>query len=315
MQLSSHVKMLVDQREANIDQHMIKDRDTIMQKLRQAIARAQEQLHEEELQYENEVNWRELIERVEKCVTSESKRAEHRNQRVQLLQQHREQLANSTTLLDKLDSKRTELDTIKQKLDTLEQEVEKRTMEVRNLKNKLTMISKGSSEQKQVVMTELENAKKRRDQCKISVKQLRQELMRNSRTNDSLPEYELYAISANEVAIVTSPVSNAEFTIKDYVVERELMSGAQAKVFLCRSTNKDNAHVVVKVYQVYSVTDAEAGIKEVIYFFEGSNDQFIVPLRTIAWTQEHCEDFRLLLFEARQTGIMFLYRNAVLYRW
>jgi NIMA (never in mitosis gene a)-related kinase len=106
-------------------------------------------------------------------------------------------------------------------------------------------------------MKQLAQLKKKRSQTSLQIEQLKQELVQKSREEGSLPEYEL------KVGILKNvkPASpNAEFMIKDYVVERELSGGAQAKVYLCRSKNGE--HVVIKVYQVNSLSDAEPGIKE-----------------------------------------------------
>jgi hypothetical protein len=117
-----------------------------------------------------------------------------------------------------------------------------------------------------LLMNQLDQLKNKRNQANLHIEQLKLKLIQKSQEKGSLPEYELTAAAIKSVIPSQTLSPTAELMIKDYVVERELMAGAQAKVFLRRSVNKDNTHVVVKVYQVYSVTDTEAGIKEVLLF-------------------------------------------------
>jgi hypothetical protein len=264
-ELANHVKALVKENKGDdASINIIQERDKIMEQFRGEVEKTLSIVSEEILQHEKESEWGKLIRRVDQYVQREAVRANNRIKRIQELEKCREHLTkHMITVLNVFDSKRKELEKIKQDLDIVEQDVRQRVIEVRNLKNEE---DNAPSERRQVVKAKLAIAKKRRDEAKLQMEQLQRNLVEKSRQDYSLPEYELKVSiqgEKNEIPRMTgaSSVSN-DMMIKNYRVEEELMGGAQTRLYLCRPVKDENVHVVIKVYQVYSLTDAETGIRE-----------------------------------------------------
>jgi DNA repair exonuclease SbcCD ATPase subunit len=257
--ISNHVKTQLEQRLNDTDVEMVDERNECVDKVRSALERAMKLLEREQSQQAKERNNSVLMKKVEQWLKIEDYRAKKHKERVQRLERLQEHVKDDIdAYIKRFDTKKDEVENIVQKLKNAEKESAEYTIQVRNLKNKIDLM-KQQGIVKEHLKSKLEQLKNKRNQAGLLVTELKLELVHKSREEGSLREYELMVSSIKSTRPVQSP--DTELFINDYVVERELAGGVQARVYLCRTKNDE--HVVVKVYQVYSLSDAETGINEV----------------------------------------------------
>jgi hypothetical protein len=276
----------------NVDEKLIDDRDECIDNVRCALKKTIALLNQEREQQENQSDRNTLLKKVEQWLKTENEQAVKCEERTHMLQSQQKHITdNIGTYINRFDTKRTEIEQKVHQLKKAESDLGTYTKEVRILKNRIDDTNEQGTTDA-LLTKQLEQLKSKRNQASVLIEQLKKELVQKSREEGSLPEYELKVGTIKSTKKVVSP--NAELMIKDYTVEHELTGGAQAKVYLCRS--KKNEHVVIKVYQVYSMNDAETGIKEVCYSFITTNN--LVSLCTIAQSQKRCQSVGFFLIES-----------------
>jgi hypothetical protein len=160
--------------------------------------------------------------------------------------------------LDTLQTRRNELDKIVRDLKEARFLSGKKSREARMHEMTIEELEENDAPESEIeaIRKEIDLANKTQLDAEERAENLKAQLIEKSRAENSLPEFELVLIVQNRgtsrksmmLTALHIPEEKEEISIRNWIVEKEITSGSQAKVFLCHSTTDTKTKVVIKAY-------------------------------------------------------------------
>ncbi|KAL0477875.1 Nek2, partial [Acrasis kona] len=259
--LRDRVNRLLDLQQSVIEADVVQARDEsailLKQTTQEALSKLEEEVKESD---EGKHDWVKLLEQSQKLLEQET---QVKDRIVSLQEQKKVLNATIEPELSTMETLREELEKIIKELKQSRLESGRRSREARMLEMTIEELEDNDAPTAliQAKRDEIENSKAMQRRADERAFQLRVQLVEKSRAEHSLPEYQLLAQLTNTKA-QTDRTPATQMIIRDYVVEKEMSVGAQARVFLCKS-QKNQQQVVVKAYIIRdALSNFDEGIKE-----------------------------------------------------